>query len=393
MRDLARSLAAGNGYQVGGVPNVFQQPAYVFLLAGGYALLGATWQGVLLVAALVSTALVALCMRIASRFDRRAVLPAGILAALHPILVWHGLSVADTTLFSLALVGWVDAVLAELRRPGWRPRVLAGAWIGLAFLTRPSLLPLLPVGLVAIAWARRSVRPALSSAATWFLVAAVITAPWLVRNHALTGRFPLVGTHGPESVWAANTDESLRATELDSSYDVVSALHAGTEFDVRAFQVAVAPEEAVRREDGFRAAAIAWVRANPGTFAWMCAVRLGRMWDVRYHPTRRGDRPLRGLARRARVHLATQASLLLLALLGAAALWRRGGRRPELLFVASILVVYSLAHCIGAGYSRVRIPVDPLVVAIAGCGAAALVRRVRGRGPPPHPDPASRACR
>lgn len=377
MDALARSLAGGDGYTVDGVENVFQQPGYVLLLAAGYAVVGATWKGALAANALVSTALVWLAMRVAGRLDPRAVLPAGLLAAVHPVLVWHGLGIADTTLFSLALVGWADAVLAQMRDDAWRHRLAGGAWIGVAFLTRPSLLPLLPVALAALWIARRAWRPVALTAVTWLVVGLALTVPWMVRTHALTGKAPLIGTHGPESVWSANSADSPRATELDSTYDAVADRHAGTEFDLRAFQVEVPPREAVRREEGFRRAATEWVRANPGTFAWMCAVRLGRIWDPRYHPTRRWDRPLRGLAWRQRVHAPTHGVVLLLALVGLVALWRRGERRPEVLALLALLGAYSLSHCVGAGYSRVRIPIDPLLVALAGCGAAALLSRRR----------------
>ncbi len=369
MRALATSLARGGGYAIDGVPHVFQQPGYVACLAAGFALLGATWQGALLANALLGTALAGMTYRLAGRLDARAALPAGIVAAVHPVLVWHGNAVADTTLFALALVGWADAALGALRGGLLRHTLCAGLWIAVAFLTRPSLLPLLPVAPVALLAVSRSWRKALAFAALSSALAFVLVLPWLLRNHALTGVFPLVGTHGPESVWAANTDESPEATERDSSYDAVSALHAGTEFDVQAFQTGVTPREGVRREALFRDATRTWIREHFGTFLHMYVVRLGRIADLRYHPSRHGTRPIPHTRLRSLVNALSYGPVLLLAIAGTVLLVR-GPRRAEALTLVAVVALYALTHAVGAGYTRVRVPVDPLLVALAGVALA-----------------------
>ena len=374
---LADSLAAGRGYTIEGVPNVFQQPAYVFALAAGYVLFGAGWQAVLAVNTVIGVALVAVTMSLAARVDPRAVIPAGLLAAVHPVLVWHGSSVADTTLFAVTLIGWAHATLWAMQGGRWRAATAAGLWLGLAFLSRPSLAPLVPVGVVAVGWSRRSWRELTTYCVLSMTLAGALTLPWMVRNHGLTGSFPLIGTHGPESVWAANNPEAPRLTEMDSSYDFISEHNEGTLLDVTVFQYALDPVTAVEREALFRDTAAAWMRENPDLVVAMSVVRLGRLWDPRYHPMRWGEVVVPGAMRKDFVHRVAHAGLLLLALVGVALLWARRERRREAAFLLAVLLTYSLSHSLGAGYSRVRFPLDPVLTVFAAFGASDIARRRR----------------
>ena len=230
-----------------------------------------------------------------------------------------------------------------------------------------SLPPLLP---------RRSWRALAVYAVVSLALAFGVTLPWMSRNHGLTGRFPLIGTHGPESVWAANNAEAPRATELDSSYDFISERHEGTELDVTVFQYALDPSTAVRRERLFRETATSWMRANPGVFARMSLVRLGRIWGPRYHPMRWGELVVPGAMRKDLVHRISHTALLVIAVVGLLVLLRRRETRRETVFLLAVLLTYSLAHCVGAGYSRVRFPLDPiLAVLAAGAWGVVAARR------------------
>ncbi len=384
---IARNLAAGRGYEAAeGVPNVFQQPAYPLVLAGGYFLAGPTPTGVAIANTAVSVLLILAAFHLGlSLWGRpRHGLAAALLAALHPYLAWHGTAIADTTFFTLCLTAWAAGCLSLANRPSLGRAAWLGFWIGIGVLTRPSLIPLIPLGYLFLLLTWWNLGRWLRPTAVSLVVAIILVLPWCIRNYALTGEFPLLGTHGPEAMFFANSDEALPLMQIDSTVDAVCNLpkYRGSELDVRHYQMRAMPEEAIRTKAEYVRATKAWIRENPGTFARISLLRLGRMWDPGYHPTRFGERPAEGVMVKNRYHAASFVPLVLLALVGFVILLRDRTTRLPALLVLSIVVLYSLVHSMGAGYSRVRLPLDLLLIGVASGPLSkmlGLLSQVRGR--------------
>ena len=371
MLDLARRIASGDGYSTSnGIAHVFQQPAYPAYLALFFALFHAsTWPVISFANALLGGALTWAAYRLGRvAFGGCVGVVAGAIAAFYPYLIWHGQTVSDTALFTFLLLGWLGAVLSDSTERPWRGALEAGLWLGAAFWTRPSLLPLIPVAFASI-WIRtRSPAHALRHLAVSALLAFVITMPWLVRNHQLTDRFPMMGTHGSSALWAANADGAYEAILEDRSFDVVSGhwKYRDTDLDVWAFKTDFEPREAVRRQGVFSNALKETIQADPSRFVEMSLLRFVRLWDVRYHPTMRRSRPIAGVERRQILHATSYGPLLLLGLVGLVLALRDPQRRVTGLTLLAVLVVYSGAHAVGAFYSRVRLPLDPIIGVLAG---------------------------
>lgn len=376
IRELAQRIGAGHGYTTpNGIEHVFQQPAYPAYLALAFLVAGAsTWPVVSAANALLGGALTWATHRLGgAAFGPRVAWFAAAVAALHPYLVWHGQSMSDTALFTLLMVGWLGAVLAfDPDRP-WRGALEAGLWLGAALWTRPSLIPLVPIGALSIWWRVRALRPALRHLVVSAMLAFVLTLPWLLRNHALTGRFPMMGTHGSSALWAANTEGAYEAIVEDRSFDAVSRAprYAGTDLDVREFKTRFEPREAARRRDVFAKELRRIAADDPGRFATLWAMRLWRLWDVRFHPAQRHGRPVSGVSARQVVHAASFGPLLLLGILGALLAVRDRRTRVTAVTLLATLAAYSVTHALGAYYSRVRLPLDPVVGVL---GALAVER-------------------
>jgi hypothetical protein len=138
-----------------------------------------------------------LCGPAGSRF-------AALLVAVWPSLVAYA-ATPEKEMLIAALLPWVwSVVLGVLSggRFGWR-LFLAGALLGFCILVQPSL-QLLPFALfVLFATVLRSWR-ALGMALMVFAGAAVVVAPWTLRNHAVLGSFVLVSTNGGDNLYRAN---------------------------------------------------------------------------------------------------------------------------------------------------------------------------------------------
>lgn len=383
---IAANLASGNGYRViPDVPSVFQQPGYPFLLAAGYVLAGPTPIGVIIANSILSVFLMLAAYHLGRLLWGRPSdgLAAALATALYPYLAWHGTAIADTTLFTLCLTAWFATCLSLARTPSLGRAALLGFFIAAGMLTRPSMIPLVPFGylFLLITW-RSFSRWALYAAVSAGL-AIILALPWCLRNLELTGEFPLIGTHGPEAMFFSNNDEAVPLTEADSTADAVCFLpeYRGSELDSRHYQLEATPEEAVRIKAEFVRRTQQWILENPGTFARLSLLRLGRIWDPRYHPTKVGERPAPDIMMKTWLHGLSFVPLLILALIGLVGLLCGKPTRLPALFLLSIIAVYSLAHATGAGYSRVRLPLDLLLIG-AACRPLATIPGFfrRGRG-------------
>jgi hypothetical protein len=190
--DLARHLAAGQGYATASGPTAFRVPLYAIFIAA------TTWGShdpwfLIVAQALVSSGLAVVAGLIARRLYGPA---AGLVAAAwcgaYPYYAWHDVSLEESGLFA-ALTALATRLLLVLReRRGFGLSLAAGVALGAAILTRATLLPF---AVLALAWLvlpeergsrapRRIVTAGIAAAA---MLATL--APWLVRSRALTGSY------------------------------------------------------------------------------------------------------------------------------------------------------------------------------------------------------------
>lgn len=205
--DLAAQIAAGS------------LPAEPFYRAMGYPLLLALFPALgtppdllpLVATAfglalhLVNTLLVArLALRLFASW--RGSLFAGILHAIHPVLIFYALQIQDGVLAATLLLAGLFALIGPeaVTKPGPCRAALAGLAWALASLVRPQLLVLLPVLPLAWLWFHRERGRAPAALAS---LAAALLAPWLLLGAIqmrLHGEFRLLPTQGPYNLWAAN---------------------------------------------------------------------------------------------------------------------------------------------------------------------------------------------
>ena len=91
-------------------------------------------------------------------------------------------------------------VVLGLRRSGPWPWVAAGLVLGLAMLTRSAGQVVLFIIPPMVLLVERSWRAALWKSALAFAVCAIVTVPWMLRNHAVHGTFTTAGAAGQNLV-------------------------------------------------------------------------------------------------------------------------------------------------------------------------------------------------
>jgi 4-amino-4-deoxy-L-arabinose transferase-like glycosyltransferase len=194
---IAGNLVRSGLYSLDGVhPTAIRPPAYPLLLAGAMALGGSGWPVlVLALQAAMAAGCVALTAVLAQRLfrDPGAATLAAALVAANAWLVGEFLGPRETGLYTLLTLLYALTVISA-------PRTLLlplalGALTGLAMLTRPSGIVLLPVSLVLLAWiARAAPRRMVLWCGSFVLAAGLLLLPWQAYLHRSFDRLALTGT-------------------------------------------------------------------------------------------------------------------------------------------------------------------------------------------------------
>ncbi len=381
----ARSIAAGDGYPRSGYllqggPTAIRGPGYPYFLGAVYALSGDSVAAGRVAGALLGAIAVWLLYLIARRiWARRIGLTAAAIAAVFPPLVLLSRDLLSESLFIVSELAAVLCVL-NFRRSGGALRwaAAAGAVCGSAELTRNTgFVPMLAV--VVGVWmphprlrSRSMLAPALS-----LVCAALVLAPWTVRNAVQFGRFIPVTT----SVGITTSGVYNETSFLDrKSHGAWRDPQVVPEF--RALFVTPGIDEA-RVDATLRRKALEFAWQHPGYVAEVSGWNLLRMFEIvggsvvgEYGQvlTQRGIGSADPTSER--ISLAIAAVLALLGLLaivrskphdGASARGRpRIPRGPLFLWLVPVLIIVATAPI--NGLPRDRLPADPILLILSAIG-------------------------
>ena len=222
---FAEQLAAGEGYQVDGLPTAYWPVGYPAALSLAFRLFGSEPRaGELL--NLLFAALTLIGIQVVGAKLARSALSgwlAALLFAFYPAdIVFTGLLTSELQFNALAMVGTalaLSSTRARVRLP------LAGAVFGLAALTRAHglLLPLL-VAVFSHPQPLRGRRDVLVAAAWLYLGLSAVMAPWWARNARAFGAFVPVSTNGGINLWIGNNPHADGGYRYDEQ--VVAPLKA-----------------------------------------------------------------------------------------------------------------------------------------------------------------------
>ncbi|MFH1313341.1 MAG: tetratricopeptide repeat protein [Candidatus Eisenbacteria bacterium] len=182
----------------------FRVPLYTYFIAACYSVFGHGFMAPLVIQAMLGALTCGLCFLIARRlFGRLAGVVAGLGFALYRMAVYSDGELLPTTLFMFFMLVAVYFILAGIRARPVSNGVLTGLFLGLAFLTRPDILPFavvtVAVILVLVGFAKgvRFVVP----------MCALLVALMLLlgcRNHLAFGEFHVFSPQGAVNFYIGN---------------------------------------------------------------------------------------------------------------------------------------------------------------------------------------------
>jgi len=352
----ALNLVEGRGLvDAHGIASSIRPPGLPMVLALFFSLAGPSivWARVFM--CVLGALLVPVCFLLGRTLaGRRAGMACALGATVFPNWVWYSgdlladlLSATTTALLAWALVGgW--------RRNSLRWFALSGFIGGAGVLFRSTGAAFVPgvvlwIFLVVPGWRRRFAASVLVCAGL-----ACVLAPWTIRNTLVQGEFVLISTQGGTDLYASNNP---RATGI-LTHDFRIFRDEGTEVYPRDRF----PNEA-QRSKRYMGDAVAFIRGNPGRFLRLCAVRLGEFWKL-YSP-------------RVPIwqSLLTICSFGLALPFAALHVVRRGWQRGAAMLFVILIASQSAVHTVYWSVIRYRMPIEPLILALAAAGFMWLLDR------------------
>ncbi|MEM8709702.1 MAG: hypothetical protein AAGG01_02020 [Planctomycetota bacterium] len=376
---IAESVREGRGFSdpfhKSSGPTGWAAPAYPALVAGLMEVTdGPSWHTALILAWLqaLSAALVCIYLFRLGRtlHSNQLGLLAALAWALHPMAAYLPVALVwDSTFVALGLT-WFLAHLAEaVHAPGGIARSDA-AWLGARFgallLINPAPLALMPVVLLygfVREIPRRGVRDAALAFGAFVAVAALVSAPWTVRNAAVLGS-PNVRTNLGVELFVGNNDG---ATGPFNGH-----LHPAYNADEFA-------EYVERGEVAYSAyckdRAVAWAKAHPERFLRLTLERAQRFWigpdpraKIYLGMGSEHERDWQGWVKYAAHALAGALGIL-------GVLFWRSPITGSSWIPRGTLLLFPLVYYLTHVFERYRFPIEPIVT----LGAAAFVLRILKR--------------
>ena len=359
---LAENFVDGKGLVYGdGESRLMRSPGYPIFLAGVLSV----WRSIKAVkiaqsilGALAILLVAALAHRLAGRGPAMV---AAFVTALYPPLVWTSAYVLSETLYTVltltaAYVLWRNLDWVQRSKAGGAAMIArflaAGAFVGLAVLTRPEIL--LFVGLVSLVLV---VDRRWTAAIAMLVGTAIVVAPWTAHNYLEYGEVILVSSRGGPNFWLGNSelapgDGGAGATpELKRGYDAIICEHAD-----------LSPSDL---EQLFYREAFTWMREHPVDWLVLLVKKNFYFW-VPVGPSFSSHSHLYWIG-----HAASYLSLLPFAVAG---FWRVVRRPSQPVVLWALAAATLLTSLIFFPLPRYRIPIfDPVMIVCA----SALLRHGR----------------
>jgi len=374
LNKLAFNLVDHNEFSINaGTPSVDYEPLYPWLMSAAYSISGAGWLALTIIQALLHSITSFMIYMLAKKmWNETAGFFAGLFHAFYPYFFTYSLSIYDTTLFVFLVFMTIWILLRD--KLSMKHFILSGIFTGLAFLTRGTmivfLIPLL-VYCFYIVWKKKNITQAVIACTVIIGMNIITQLPWLMRNKNLTGQF-MISTHGPFGFWQGNNDYSYEYLSKNISLDEIYRRNPPPEIYRKYPMKSREPKEAVAVAGEFQKEAVEWIKTHPQDFIKLAFLKVQKLWTWNRNPAS-SNLAYGTNEGREIVHKISYLPLLLLSPIGLFFLWKKN--IPAALLIIGIVCCFTGAHAIVMGFTRARLPLDPLLMILTGIAVAGFSER------------------
>jgi len=371
----AMSIASGD---VIGQEAYFRAPFYIYLLGLIYAIFGHSLLAARIFGHLIGLVAVATTYLLANRlFSKRASFIAGLIHALYPVAIYFESELLVDNLFMMLIELSVLLILIACERQSIKWFIWVGIVIGLAAVTRPIILALLPLYGIWLLIYDRPLKKSLIHYLIVGLFTLVIIVPVTLRNFIVADDFIPIASSGGINFYIGNNNDAdgLTATlppPLKNNWgisDITFAAEKETGRKMKASEIS----------DFWYKKGQAWIKNNPGEYLKLYFKKLYYMFNNSEISNNR-SLPL------FFIHIMTLKFNVLsfglifpLAVMAVISLIIHRGFGPQIILVCLILIGYTLVISLFFINARFRLPIVPFIILFAAGGIDRIAEIVNNK--------------
>ena len=267
----------------------------------------------------------------------------------------YGVYLLKENLMIPLMLGVVWCALRLVRLPSKRVAVGCGALFGLLALTGNAALSLIAVAALALVLSPAVISQRVTLAMLILAVAAVVSAPWMIRNMHVIGA-PVLNTNGGFNLYLGNNPA---ATGMFVS---ISETPRGSTWKDLRKTGEVQASETLKQE------AIAWAKANPSDFLILSLKKAVYFWTPPFHE---GKGETSTTEKIVRVLWAIQFVFLVAAALSTLLIRKLRTKQLAILWLA--VGCYTAVHVLFYVTFRYREPIMPVLGVMAALAIESLL--------------------
>lgn len=364
---IAKSVLAGHGFCLSVARFSAQNacaaepPLYPLLVSAALVLSKTGYPLLVFLEAALGTATV-VCAYLIGRqiFGERTGLLAAALTAFYPYYVWHDVRLEETSLFTFLVAASTALLLGvPLQRLWWG--VAAGTCLGLAALTRFTILPYAVAAVIWIGIRTPGERRLTKMAAVAFPVL-LLVGGWVVRNNRILG-YPTVSSESGRYLWSGNNLDTFSRYPIHAMEESENVAWDRLSPDDSLLIEDLSPEQ---RNRWFESKAVEYIRADPLTTARSALRKIG----IGFSPLLSPRSPFLSQA----VYAASYGPILVLAAAGASER-RREWRKQMLLYLA--FLGFAVTTAIFWAHTKDRVYLDVYLLIFASATVVKYYDRFR----------------
>ncbi|HKO42658.1 MAG TPA: glycosyltransferase family 39 protein [Pyrinomonadaceae bacterium] len=366
---IAERLAAVHelSYEWLGTKYAHRPPVYPALLAATTVIFGKSYIAIVVLQSLIGAGTV-LCAYFIGKelFNKNVGRLAAIGVAFYPYFVMHDTALQETGVFTFLTA--LSILLLLKSRQSNTIAAAAGVALGLAILTRATLIGFVPLALLWVLWLSDRVggqvlkRTAAVSIGLMFVI-----TPWLVRNYVRIGT-PTISTLSGLTLWAGNnphTFSNYPNQSIDRSVNTAWR-ELSPEEDAAIQQLSI---DEVRQNAWFIDKALDYIRQHPQETAVRAFRKVAAGFSWTLNPRRERFVQV--------VYFLSYVPVLLMAIAGA---WLARRRWRDYGLIAGLFLSFIIVTAIFFAHTSHRVFLDVYLIIFAAYAFHRIVQRYGGRG-------------